>query len=68
MKVIYNEKTFSIDLISDAYKTTNPFEICKYAKSDLNIDLTISEIIDYINYEEDFEKESYTISMKHIFN
>jgi len=63
----YSEKVFAIDIISDIYKTTNPEKIQKESKELLDIYLSISEIKDYFNYTEDFEKESYTISMKQIF-
>lgn len=64
----YSEKTFSIDLVSDFYQTTNPLKIIKLCKEDLNIDLKMSEVLDYLNLEEDTEKESRYVQMKDIFN
>lgn len=66
-KKLFSEKSFSIDLISDAYNTVDPVLISKKLKEDLNINLSPNEILDYLNYTEDYEKESYTISMKYIF-
>lgn len=64
----FTEKTFAIDLISDFHKTSDP-NIIKYkVKEDLDIDLTISEIIDYLNREDDYEMESRYVQMKDIFN
>lgn len=64
----YTEKTFCIDLISDFYKTSNPFKIIEKAKEDLDIILQPSEVMDYLGYEEDWEKESRYVQMKDIFN
>lgn len=64
----YSEETFSIDLISDFYNTINPLKIIKLCKEDLNIDLKISEVLDYLSLEEDTERESRYIQMKDIFN
>lgn len=63
----YSEKTFCIDLISDFYNTSNPFKIIEKSKEDLNIILEPSEVMDYLGYEEDWEKESRFIQMKDIF-
>ena len=64
----YSENTFSIDLVSDFYQTTNPLKIIKKCKEDLDIDLKMSEVLDYLNLEEDTEKESRYVQMKDIFN
>lgn len=64
----YNEKQFAIDMIMDAYGIDNPEEIVKKCKSDLDIKVTTSHVLDYINYTEDFEKKSWTISSREIFN
>lgn len=45
----YDEKVFAIDMIKDAYKTNDPVEIVDKAKLFLDIDLSINEIIDYLN-------------------
>ena len=63
----YTEKTFCIDLISDFYKTSNPSIIIEKSKEDLDINLTHSDILDYLEYEEDYEKESRYVQMKDIF-
>lgn len=63
----YSERTFAIDLIGEAYKTSKPLEICAKAKEILDIDLSISEIRDYLDYAEDFEKASNSVEMREIF-
>ena len=63
----YSEKSFCIDLISDYYKTSNPEEISQLIERDLNIRVTRNEVVDYLNYQEDYEKESRSIRMKDIF-
>lgn len=67
IKLPYNEKSFTIDLLSSEYKTRDPNIIKQKSKEIFNDDLTISEIKDYLNCEEDFEKISYSIQMSEIF-
>lgn len=64
----YTEKTFCIDLISEHYKTVNPEKIVQLCKEILDVELKISDVLDYLNLTEDFEKESRFIQMKDIFN
>lgn len=64
----YKESTFAIDLIKDAYNITDPVEIVDKVNECLNVNVTVSEVIDYLNLEEDIEKESWSINSKYIFN
>lgn len=55
----YSEFSFTVDLIMDIYKTSNPIIIAEKALEDLEIDLNIHQISDYLSLEkEDFEKEN----------
>lgn len=55
----YSEFSFAVDLIMDIYKTSNPIIIAEKALEDLEIDLNIHQISDYLSLEkEDFEKEN----------
>lgn len=55
----YSELSFSIDLIIEEYNTTNPIVIAEKAKLDLNIDLSIHAISDYLDINSvDYELES----------
>lgn len=64
----YDEKQFGIDLICSTYKTRKSSVISVKLKEDLDIDATPSEIEDYLNYREDYEKESNSIAMADIFD
>lgn len=68
MNIPYNEKTFCIDLIMEHYNTENPFTIVEKAREDLDIDVTISDVLTVLGYTEDFEQESHRVSMAEIFN
>lgn len=63
----FTEETFAIDLLSDFHKTTNPETIKEKALEDLDLELTISQIKDYLNREDDYEMESRYVQMKDIF-
>lgn len=67
MQKIYNATTFLIDMIIDSKKLADPAEIVKYATEVLEEPLTISQVKDYFNYTEDYEKESWTIQLSDIF-
>jgi hypothetical protein len=67
MRKIFNSTTFLIDMIVDYKKLTDPAEIVKYATEVLEEPLTISQVKDYFNYTEDYEKESWTIQLSDIF-
>ena len=55
----YSELSFSIDLIIEEYNTTNPIIIAEKAKLDLDIDLSIHAISDYLDINSvDYELES----------
>ena len=64
--IIYNETTFDIDLISDAYNTKDPVLIQQYAKSDLNSNLEIISITNHFNKDIPSIKK-YTLTMQDIF-
>lgn len=55
----YSDFSFAIDLIIDVYKINNPIIISEKIKEDLDMEISIHQISDYlsINYE-DFEKEN----------
>ena len=64
----YNEKTFSIDLIMDAYKTKDIDIIIEKAEKDLDLKVTFKEVYNHLyNKTEDLKKESWTLSSKEIF-
>ena len=53
----YSEFSFAIDLIINEYKLSNPILIAEKVKEDLDIDLSIHQISDYLSIEyEDLEK------------
>lgn len=64
---IYSEKTFAVDLISDAYPGSSPEEIARRIREELDIWITPGEVRDYLEYEEDFEVESNRVTLKNIF-
>jgi len=60
----YSEISFGIDLIVEVYKTYNPIIIADKLETDLNIELTIDQIIDYfeilkIDYKYDSIEKLY---------
>ena len=65
MTKTYNEVEFDIDLISSSYNTTNPHMIQIKAKEDLDSDISILDIVSYLNIEETVNK--YSVKMKEIF-
>jgi len=68
MKIIYNEKVFAINLITDTYKNLNPFEIIDKAKEDLDVELIKEDILDYLQVTEDFEQASNKIEIGYNMN
>ena len=64
----YNEKHFCIDLVVDTYKTSKPSFVAMKVKEDLGEIVTPSEVYDYLNATEDFEKASNSISSSDIFD
>ena len=64
----YSEVSLAVDLITNEYGDISPVQICVKSKEDLDIIITPSEVIDYLNISEDFEKESWTIHSSEIFN
>ena len=54
----YSEFRFAIDLIIDVYGITNPVLIAEKVKEDLDIELSIHQISDYLEVEhrEDYSK------------
>jgi hypothetical protein len=63
----YNEKVFCIDLIVSEYKTDNVYKIIDLCKSILDIDITESEVKDYLQWEEDLEQANIEIRMNEFF-
>lgn len=63
---VYDENIFAIDLIMDAYKTTDPFVISQKIKEDLKLDVKISQIISHTN-EEPLQKNIWSINSNEIF-
>lgn len=68
MKHPFTEKTFCIDLVSTELGTDNPLAIADEIYNIFKIRVTVSEVIDYLDLEEDLEQQSFTIRMKEIFN
>jgi hypothetical protein len=66
-KKVYDERYFGIELLIEEYKVINPLFLSIKLKEYFDEDLTPNEIHDYINAEEDYEKESWTINMRDIF-
>lgn len=59
----------AIDLVSNEYKTNNPLIIYEKVKQDLGIDITLTQINDYLELSsEDFEKESEFVSYYSVHN
>jgi hypothetical protein len=69
MVTIHNsDVTFAIDIICDAYDTTDPVEIVAKVKEILDIDVTISQVMDQLTYVEDVTVARKRVSMKEFFN
>lgn len=66
-EITYREDDFAIDIIIDAYHIRDPLFVSEKIKEDLNMDVSVSKIVDFLNYTEDFEKESWSINSKQIF-
>jgi hypothetical protein len=55
----YSEFAFAIDLIMEQYKISNPILISEKIQEDLNIDISIHQISDYLSLNsENWERES----------
>ena len=56
----YSEQALAVDLVMEQYKTNNPLLIAEYIQQDLDMDLSIHAISDYldINRIENFYKQS----------
>lgn len=52
---IQTEAIIAIDLVVDAYKLTNPFDIQLKIEQKLGMEIHINQIVDYLNIEEDYE-------------
>lgn len=54
----YSEIAIAIDLVAEVYKTFNPIIIAEKCKEDLDISLTIYQVIDYyeLHYNYTFEE------------
>jgi len=65
---MFKETSVMIDLVVMEYNTSNPRFIQRKVEEIFEYCLALSEIHDYFNWTEDYEKESYTIEMGEIFN
>lgn len=55
----YSELNFAVDLIQEEFGLKNPIEISEKIHNELNIDLSIHAIADYLDINrQDYEKES----------
>lgn len=63
----YSEETFCIDLIGDYFKIDDPYEIKKLCKEYMEMDISLSIILDYLGREDDYEQQSKFVQMKDIF-
>ncbi len=55
----YSEFAFAIDLIREEYQISNPILIAEKINEDLDMDISIFQIMDYLEMSmEDFEQES----------
>lgn len=68
MVIPYTVETFVIDLLLDQYKNDDPIFIQEKAREELETQLTVGQIKDYIERVDDLEELSYSISMKEIFD
>lgn len=57
----FSEISIAIDLVVDAYKLTNPFDIQNKIEETLDMEIHINQILDYLSPKEDYEKQSYII-------
>jgi hypothetical protein len=59
----------AIDLVSHEYKTNNPLIIYEKVKKDLGVDITLTQITDYLELSsEDYQKESDFVSYYSLSN
>jgi hypothetical protein len=59
----------AIDLVSYEYKTKNPLIIYEKIQEDLQMEISIHQIMDYLEiYNEDYEKESNKIKYYSVTN
>ena len=68
MKKPYSDLSLAVDLIINEHGNISPVQICVKSKEDLDILITPSQVIDYLNVSEDFEKESWRLHSNEIFN
>ena len=68
MKKPYSEKSFIIDLISDAYKIRDPMTISQYSKDIFNINLEILEIIDCLSGSHEIKKNINSLRIEDVFD
>ena len=55
----YSEFAFAVDLVMEQYKISNPILISEKIKEDLNLEISIHQISDYLDLNfEDWEQES----------
>jgi hypothetical protein len=63
----FTEATFAIDIVIDAYNLDDAFTIVNLIKEDLDIDVTVSQVLDYMGRVDDHEQESNNVRMNQIF-
>lgn len=61
--VEYSETTFIIDLISSTYKTKNPREIIKACKSDMDLSVTLIEVLNFLSLDVEDAKPAMPYSI-----
>lgn len=57
-----------IELIARNEATSNPFVICKCAIRDLDVEIPIKEITEYLKHRGFITPSKYNLTMKEIFN
>ena len=57
----YSQLAIAVDLVSYEYKTSNPIIIAEKIQQDLDMDISIHAISDYLSINENYENESLKI-------
>jgi hypothetical protein len=65
-KKIYSDFSFAIDLIMETYKESNPVIISEKIKEDLDMEINIHQICDYldmnrVDYDYENRKQYYSV-------
>ena len=64
----YSSLAVAVDLICNEYKTNNPIIIAEKIQQDLDMDISIHAISDYLSINENYENESSKIKYYSITN